>query len=686
MKAANPLLEVKVPVPFDEVRAEHIEPAVELLLASAQKNLDAIGAAPSPRTYAATLGALDLATNELDYASNLASHLEGVLGTPDLRDAYAAVVPKITAFYSQILLSEPLYKALRDLDATPEAKELDPARRRYLTKTLADFRRNGAELGPEGKKRLGDIDIALSELTLKFAQNVVDSTSAFELLIDDADAKRLEGLPEGALEAAKKSAEEKGKKGYRLTLQAPSYGPVMTFARDRTIREALYRAQTTRAAGPGGPGGAERDNRGILKEVLALRQEKAKLLGFAHFADLATDDRMAKTGKEALAFVTMLRDRLHPGFERENVELEAFAANNGHAGPLEPWDISFWAESQRRALFDFDEETLRPYFPLDRVTRGLFEVATSLYGITIERDPAARVWHEDVTAWAVIDKGGKRIGAFYLDLFPRETKRDGAWMGGAVDRLPGTKYELENVAVVVANMTPPRSPGAPALLNHREVETLFHEFGHMLHHVLSEVSIRSLAGTRVVSDFVELPSMIMENWCWESEALDRFARHFETGAPIPADVKKRMLAARTYRAANGLIRQLGFSTVDLLLHTEYDPAKHGDVMAYACEVFGRFSPVPLPREYAMLASFSHLFGAAYGYAAGYYSYQWSEVLEADAFGRFRDGGILSGEVGDRFRRTILARGDTDDPAELYRTFLGRDPDVSALLTRLGIAA
>ncbi len=235
-------------------------------------------------------------------------------------------------------------------------------------------------------------------------------------------------------------------------------------------------------------------------------------------------------------------------------------------------------------------------------------------------------------------------------------------------------------------MTPPRSPGAPALLNHREVETLFHEFGHMMHHVLSEVSIRSLAGTRVVSDFVELPSMIMENWCWESEALDRFARHFETGAPIPADVKKRMLAARTYRAANGLIRQLGFSTVDLLLHTEYDPAKHGDVMAYACEVFGRFSPVPLPREYAMLASFSHLFGAAYGYAAGYYSYQWSEVLEADAFGRFRDGGILSGEVGDRFRRTILARGDTDDPAELYRTFLGRDPDVSALLTRLGIAA
>jgi oligopeptidase A len=680
---ANPLLEVRVPVPFHEVRAEHIGPAVETLLVAAQKTLDAIAAAPSPRTYAGTLQALDLATNELDYATGLASHLEAVLGSPELRDAFAAVVPKVTAFYSQILLSEPLYKALRDLDATEEAKTLEPARRRYLTKTLADFRRNGAELDAAGKKRLGDIDVTLSELTLKFAQNVVDSTASFELLIEEADAGRLKGLPEGALEAARKSASEKGKAGYRITLQAPSYGPVMTFVHDRGLRETLYRAHVSRASGKG-PGGPERDNREIIKNVIALRQEKAKLLGFAHFADLAIDDRMAKTGKDALAFVTMLRDRLLPGFERENKELAAFAAANGHPGNIEPWDIAFWGETQRRALFDFDEETLRPYFPLDRVTRGLFEVAAKLYEVTIERDSEAKVWHDDVTAWSVVDKGGARLGGFYLDLFPRETKRDGAWMGGVVDRLPGTAHELENVAVIVGNVTPPRAPGQPALLNHREVETLFHEFGHMMHHVLSEVAIRSLAGTRVVSDFVELPSMIMENWCWESEALDRFARHAETGAPIPPEVKKRMLAARTYRAANGLMRQLGFSTVDLLLHTAYDPAKHGDLMEYGREVFGRFSPVPLPADYAMLASFSHLFGAAYGYAAGYYSYQWSEVLEADAFGQFREGGILSSEVGDRFRRTILARGDTEDPAALYRTFLGRDPEVGALLTRLGI--
>jgi oligopeptidase A len=679
----NPLLAVKVPVPFHEVRPEHILPAVESLLVLAQKTLDSIASSAAPRTYASTLEALDLATNELDYATNLASHLESVLGSPELRDAFAAVVPKVTAFYSQILLSEPLYEALRELDATEEASKLDPARRRYLTKTLADFRRNGAELDAAGKKRLGEIDVALSELTLKFAQNVVDASAAFELIVDASEASRLEGLPAGALEAAKKSADDKGKKGFRFTLQAPSYGPVMTFVRDRALRETLYRAHVTRASGAGA-GGPERDNRGIIEQVLALRQEKARLLGFAHFADLAIDDRMAKTGKEALAFVTMLRDRLGPGFERENAELAAFAAKNGHEGPLEPWDISFWAETQRRALFDFDEETLRPYFPLDRVTRGLFEVATSLYGVRIERDAAAKVWHDDVTAWSVVDKDDKRLGGFYLDLFPRETKRDGAWMAGVVDRLPGTKHELENVAVVVGNVTPPRAPGQPALLNHREVETLFHEFGHMMHHVLSEVPIRSLAGTRVVSDFVELPSMIMENWCWETEALDRFARHCESGSPIPGDVKKRMLAARTYRAANALMRQLGFSTVDLLLHTTYDPAKDGDVMAYARAAFARFSPVPLPADYAMLASFSHLFGAAYGYAAGYYSYQWSEVLEADAFSLFREGGILSGDVGDRFRRTILARGDTEDAAALYRTFLGREPDVAALLTRLGI--
>jgi len=296
------------------------------------------------------------------------------------------------------------------------------------------------------------------------------------------------------------------------------------------------------------------------------------------------------------------------------------------------------------------------------------------------------VWHSDVSAWTVTDGNGRRLGGFYLDLFPRETKRDGAWMAGIVDRLPSTQRERENIAVIVGNMSPPRAPGQPALLSHREVETLFHEFGHMMHHVLSEVPIRSMAGTRVASDFVELPSMIMENWCWAPEALDRFARHHESGSPLPSHVRERMLAARTYRAANALMRQVGFSTVDLMLHTAYDPAIHGDVLDYARTLFARFSPAPLPGDYAMLTSFSHLFSSPVGYAAGYYSYQWSEVLQADAFVEFETHGVLNSAVGDRFRRTILARGDTRDPGELYREFLGRDPDVSALMTRLGMTS
>jgi oligopeptidase A len=673
--SSNPLASITVPVPWHAVKAEHVEAAVDSLLSSAQSRLDAIHDAP--RTYDATLGALDLATGELDFAMNVASHLEAVDGTSEMRAAYNKILPKVSAFGSKIMLSAPLYRAMRDLAETDDAAKYDPARARFLKKTLADFRRNGAELDEGGKRRLAEIDVALSEQTLKFAQNVVDATAAFELIVDDE--KRLAGLPEGAIAAARKSAEDKGKKGWRFTLQAPSYGPVLTYADDRGMRETLYKANVTRASG------GTWDNRPVIRSVLALRAEKAKLLGFAHFADLAIDDRMAKTGKDALAFVSMLKEKLLPAFARENEELAGFAQKHGQAGALAPWDVAYWSEKQRRALYDFDEETLRPYHPLDRLLSGLFEIAESIYGVKIARDAQAPVWHEDATAWTVHDHDGRRLGAFYLDLFPRETKRDGAWMGGVIDRLPGTGEERENVAVIVCNVTPPREVGQPALLNHREVETLFHEFGHMMHHLLSEVAIRSMAGTRVVSDFVELPSMIMENWTWERDALDRFARHFETGAPIPDAVKDRMLRARTYRAANALMRQLGFSTVDLLLHTEYDATKNGDVMAFARDVFQRFSPVPLPDDYAMLASFSHLFGAAYGYAAGYYSYQWSEVLEADAFGRFREAGILSREVGDAFRKSILARGDTDDPAELYRSFLGRDPDVNALIKRLGLA-
>jgi oligopeptidase A len=668
-----PLTRIQLPIPFDRVAAQHIEPAVDTLLDEAKKAVDAISDAP--RTYERTLGVLDMASETLDWAVNVAGHLESVVGAPEIRAAYTAILPKLSAFASSIILSTPIYRALRELEESADAKALDPARRRFMKKTLADFRRNGAELDDRGKTRLAAIDAALSERNVRFEQNVVDATGSFEIVVEDR--ARLGGLPEGAIDAAQKSAEEKGKKGYRFTLQGPSYGPLMSFAEDRSLREQMYRAYNTRASGD------PWNNWPVMTEVLTLRQEKARLLGFAHFADLALDDRMLKSGKDALAFVRMLRDKLQPAFEREKHDLGEFAQKTGHRGPLEPWDLGYWSEKQRRALYDFDEETLRPYHPLDRVLRGLFEIAETLYSIRIARDPSVPIWHPEVSAYAV-EADSRRIGTFYLDLHPRETKRGGAWMAGMSDRLPRTPHERESVAMIVANVTRPRSPGAAALLTHREVETLFHEFGHMLHWLLSESSIRSMSGTRVVQDFVELPSMIMENWTWERDALDRFARHVDSGDPIPDAIKDRMLRARRYRAATQHMAQAGYATLDLALHmSEEVPA---DLPRFARDTFAPFSAAPLPPDYGMAASFSHLFGTSTGYAGGYYSYEWAHVLEADAFGRFRKEGILSPAVGSAFRSLILAPGDTEDPGALFRSFLGRDPDPSTFLADLGLAS
>jgi oligopeptidase A len=678
----NPLLFYRFDVPFDVIRAEHVEPAVVALLSRVRERLATIreqaaaGAAPS---YVGTFGALDEATEELEHAMAIVGHLESVANTPALRDAYNAVQPLVSELYAGIPLDAGLYAALKAFAVTPAAAELGLAEKRFVTTTLDDFKRHGAELSPPDKERLAALSVELTKLTTQYSQNLLDATNAFELVI--TDKARLGGLPPSALEAAMESARARGiEGGFRFTLQQPSYVAVLTYADDAALREQLYRAYNGRATAE------PRDNRVLIAQILKLRREKAKLLGFKDFADFTLDDRMAKNGARAQAFIAELRDATREHFARENEALSAFRreVEGPSAPPLKPWDISYYAEKLRKARYDFDEEELRPYFSVDGVMAGMFELVQRIYGLRIEQDDAAPRYHTDVRYYRVLGDDGSQLGAFYADLYPREEKRGGAWMADFITGRPGGRHG-RHLGVMCANASPPVG-GKPALLTHHDVETLFHEFGHLLHHLLGRARVRSLAGTRVAWDFVELPSMIMENWSWERDALDRFARHYETGAPIPNDVKDRMLRARTYRAANALMRQLGFSTVDLLLHTEYDEQKHGDVMSFARDTFARFSPTPLPKEYAMLASFSHLFGSAYGYAAGYYSYQWSEVLEADAFSRFKKTGILSREVGDAFKKTILSRGDTEDPAVLYRTFLGRDPDVSALIARLGCSA
>jgi oligopeptidase A len=497
----------------------------------------------------------------------------------------------------------------------------------------------------------------------------MDDTALHEWYFESATP--LKGLPASAVVAAKSSAESKGKPGYRLTLDGPSFSSAMMYLDDRALREALYCAQSKKSAS------GVFDNSALLAPILALRKEKAQLLGFANFADLVLDNRMAKNGNAALAFVSRIEAGCRTAFEAEAKALATFA--HSQAGPemLSPWDLAYYAEKQRIALYDLDEEALRPYFELSNVLGGVFKIASDLYGLTFEKQRTeAAAWHADVTEYAVKNARGDVFATFFLDWFPREGKRDGAWMHGIVDRVPNENGTAphKSVALVVGNMTMPQD--GVSLLTHREVETVFHEFGHLLHHLLSEVPVRSLAGTKVAWDFVELPSQIMENFCWDKNALKLFAKHYKTGEVLPDSLFERVERAKNFRAATAIMRQLGFAKADLLLHTSYDPATDGKAIPYARAVAQSFIAAELPEDYAMIASFLHLFSSPVGYAAA----------DADAYALFVSKGILSREVGEMFRSSILSKGDSEDPSALFRAFRGRDPDEQASLRRAGLVA
>src|ERR1700722_17509747 len=674
---ANPLLQIQFQIPFDQVRAENVEPAIEELLRHARKELDALTAEPGARTFANTLQKLDQLTKSLDYAMQIVRHLEAVATTPELRAAYNAVQPKVSEFYSSLPLNEALWQGVLTYSQTDEARHLTGVRKRFLEKTMDNFRRHGAELDQQGKKRIAEIDVELSKLTIRFGENVLDSTNQYEWVI--TDQRQLAGLPESAISMARASATSKGlpEPSWRFTLQAPSYLAVMTYLNDEGMRRQVYEAFVNRATEE------KHDNRPIMRGILELRGEKARLLGYRDFADLVLEDRMAHAGNRAQLFLEDLRHKTESRFEKENADLLAFSGKR----ELDPWDIAYYAEKQRAALYDFDEEALRPYFPLESVIRGMFEIVHRLYGISLVEKPGVPVWDPQVKYYEIYDasrpRGNELVGAFYTDWYPRENKRGGAWMDTLITGEAHGDRQEPHAGLVCGNLTPP-GQDRPSLLTHREVQTIFHEFGHLLHHCLTRVELRGFAGVNVAWDFVELPSQIMENWTWEREALDLFARHYQTGAPIPAELLEKMRNARNFRAANTQMRQLGFGLVDLALHRDIPPGSNIDLLAFARDILQPFSPARLPEDYAMIVSFTHLFSSPVGYGAGYYSYKWAEVLDADAFTRFRNGGIFSREVGSRFRDRILSRGDSEDPAELYRSFMGRDPDPNALLERSGL--
>ncbi len=680
----NPFLDASFQIRWSTLTPELVAPAIEAALERSQANLAAIIAlAPDTLTYENTFLALEGATEELNRAWGKVTHLQSVADSPALRDAHNAMLPKVSAFFAGIPLNADLWRQLRTFAATPEAQALTGIHRRFLDETVSEFRLAGADLPPAQRTRLEALQTELAQLTQKYSENVLDATNAWQLVV--TDEARLAGLPAHANAAARRGAETKGLAGWRFTLHMPSLEPFMTYLEDEALRREMWTASA--AVGSVAP----HDNAPLISRILTLRAEKAALLGKAHFADLVLERRMAKNGARALAFMVEMESRARGAFVRECRALEEFKAQQTGrtAAPLAPWELLYWAEKLRQAQHAFDEEQLRPYFPMDRVISGMFELVGRVFGLRVVERPAGEVetWHAEVKFYDVIDSRGRAVGSFYADWHPRESKRGGAWMNYLITggpRADGTR--APHLGLMCGNMTPPVD-GHPALLTHREVETVFHEFGHLLHHLLGEVEIKSLNGVNVAWDFVELPSQIMENWTWERESLDLFARHHETGATIPDDIFKKMIGARNFRSACITMRQVAFAKMDLLMHMEtakYAGAADIELPARAAVADCLIPTVP-PAP-TIVKRFTHIFADPVGYAAGYYSYKWAEVLDADAFTRFKREGIFNARVGAEFVEKILSQGNSRDPAALFHDFMGREPDPQALLARAGLVA
>ena len=663
----NPLLDRNFPVPFDRIEPGDVGPAVAETLTRASERIEDLGAG-SGGSYAVVVGELDALTEEVERTWSPISHLHNVDATPELREAYAAALPEITRFSSRLHHHKGLYRRLRDFAASPGGASLKGLRRRHLDRTLRDFQRAGAALSAADKKTLEDLRIELSELGRGFEENLLEETAAYAKVVTDPGT--LAGLPETALERAAQLAADRNEDGWLITLDMPSVQAVLQHADDRSLRREVHAAYLDRCTA------GERDNRPLIARILELRRQVAELLGYPDFPDYRLETLMARSGGQVRTFLDKLIGRTRTFHDRDTSELEAHAHTSG-LDALEPWDVGWLMEKLRKERFDVDDEMLRPWFPLDEVQSGLFEVAERLFGLSVERVENPAVWHPDVSFHKVRDEAGVHLGSFYTDWFPRETKRQGAWMDSLVSGGPTRDGGFDpHLAFIGGNFTPPTAT-RPALLTHREVRTLFHEFGHLLHHTASRVEIPARGGVNVAWDWVEVPSQIMENWCWEHKALDLFARHYETAEPLPDAMLDRLLAARRFMGGWMQMRQLSFANLDLELHRTW----RGEVpvMDYAAAALRPFVPSDRFVERHILPSFAHLFGG--GYASAYYSYIWSETLEADAFSRFAEDGVLNAATGRAFRDCVLSQGDRRDPEELFRDFMGRGPDPGALVRR-----
>ena len=679
----NPLLDFSGLPRFDAFKPDYVTPAVDELLAAGRAVIERLVAADTAPAWENFVMPLYDTTEKLNRAWGQVGHMNAVMNSPELREVYNANLPKVTQFYTEYGQNQRLFAKFRQLAASPVMATLTAAQRAVIEHELRDFRLGGAELPADKKQRFTEVREKLSALTSRFSDNVLDATNAYAHYVESADA--LTGIPADVLEAAHDAAAADGKPGWKFTLHAPSFMPVMQYADNRNLRETLYRAYATRAAEFGKP---EWDNTGLIREIVALRRELAQLLGFASFAEYSLEPKMAESPQQVLQFLGDLAAKSKPFAQRDLAELKQYARDELKLADLQAWDLSYASEKLRIERYAFSDQEVKQYFPETTVLPGMFRVVETLYGLTIEPAEAPK-WHPDVRFFSIRDRARNLVGQFYLDLYARPSKRGGAWMDDAITRKRIAGGIQTPVAYLNCNFAAPvgevDGKKRPALFTHDEVITLFHEFGHGLHHLLTRVEELGVAGINGVEwDAVELPSQFMENFCWEWDALVPLTHHVDTGAPLPRALFDKMLAAKNFQSGMQMVRQIEFSLFDLHLHFDFDP--HGDVTAQALldDVRRQVAVLVPPAFNRFPQSFTHIFAG--GYAAGYYSYKWAEVLSADAFSLFEERGVFDAETGQRFRDEILAVGGSRPALESFVAFRGRPPSIDALLRHNGMTA
>jgi oligopeptidase A len=673
----NPLLNFSGLPHFADIKPEHVAPAIEELLTKNHALIEKLLADTALPTWQNFVAPMENANERVSRAWGPVGHLNAVVNSPELREVYNATLPKITAYYAELGQNLALFDKFKALRNSPEFEGLSMARKKIIENELRDFRLGGAELPDDKKKRYLEIQERQSELSAKFSDNILDATNDYTLLI--IDKNELNGLPDDALQTAQEAATEAGKTGWLFTLKAPSYIPVMQFADNRTLRETMYRAYCTRASEFGK---AEQDNTPLMTEIVALRGEEARVLGFANYGELSLATKMADTPDQVVKFLRELANRARPFAEKDLTELREFARTKLGLNELHSWDIAYASEKLREQRYAFSEQEVKQYFPEDAVLAGLFKLIGTLYGLQI-KPSSAPVWHEDAHFYEVRTQQNRLIGQFYLDLYARNTKRGGAWMDVVIDRRRLSAGVQTPVTYLTCNFSAPVG-GKPAVFTHDEVITLFHECGHGLHHLLTEGEDIGVSGLNGVEwDAVELPSQFMENYCWEWDVLQDMTRQVDTGEKLPRALFDKMIAAKNFQSGLGMLRQVEFSLFDMVMHSNFEAGGNKSILQLLDEVRAEVALLIPPAFNRFANSFSHIFSG--GYAAGYYSYKWAEVLSADAYSLFEEQGVLNPDVGARFRAEILAMGGSRDFMQSFAAFRGREPSIDALLRHNGLA-